>query len=78
LWNWNWRRDREAGELLVAWAERVASAMVERHWGKVERLAAAITEKQKFTGNGVFSGEEIRQVLGGNGRNGSGELRARS
>jgi hypothetical protein len=27
-------------------------------------------EKQKFTGNGVFSGAEIRQVFCGNGRDG--------
>jgi len=47
-------------------------AMVEKQWSKIQKLVAAITEKQRFTGNGVFSIAEIQQVFGGNGRNGSG------
>jgi hypothetical protein len=50
----------------------MADAMVERHWPKITRLAFAVTEKEKFTGNGRLSGAEIRDVLGGQGRDGSG------
>jgi hypothetical protein len=67
---WPFLRDAQAAELLVKWAERRADAIIEKHWPKVQRLAAAITEKQKFTGNGVFSHAEIKQVLRGDGRNG--------
>jgi hypothetical protein len=51
----------------------MADALIGEHWPKVQRLAAAVTEKQKFTGNGRFSGAEIRDLLGGNGRNGNSE-----
>jgi hypothetical protein len=61
----------EAAEHLLKWAECMARKMIERHWGKVQKLAAAVVEKQKFTGNGRFSGAEIRDVLGGSGRNGN-------
>jgi hypothetical protein len=59
--------DEQAAASLVEWAHLLAQVMIENHLGKVQKLAAAVQEKQRFTGNGRFSGAEIRQVLGGNG-----------
>ena len=64
--------DEQAALHLLKWAECMSRAMVEQHWLKVEKLANAITKKQRFTGNGKFSRAEIRAVLlGSSGRNGS-------
>ena len=64
--------DEQAALHLLKWAECMSRTMIEQHWLKVEKLANAITEKQRFTGNGKFSRAEIRAVLlGSSGRNGS-------
>jgi hypothetical protein len=62
--------DDEAAQLFVQWAERRAAVLVEKHWPKVQALAFALREKEKFTGNSRLNGAEIRAVL--RSRNGSG------
>jgi len=55
--------DEQAAALLVEWAERRADVLVEKYWPHVQRLAFALREKEKFTGNGRLSGAEISNVL---------------
>jgi hypothetical protein len=57
--------DRIAAEHLVRWGECMARMIIERHWLKVERLAAAAVKKQKATGINEFYAAEILQVLSG-------------
>jgi hypothetical protein len=57
--------DDEAAALLVKWAERMADVMVEKHWSKVHKLAFALLEF------GKLSGDQVHNLLGRNGRNGS-------
>ena len=55
--------DAKAAELLVKWAERRAEVIVKRRWKQVHRLAYALLEFDRLTG------EQVTRVL--NGSNGS-------
>jgi hypothetical protein len=56
--------DTEAAELLVKWGERRAEVMVGRTWPQVHKLAFALLE------HGKLSGDQVRDLLGGQDRNG--------
>jgi hypothetical protein len=56
--------DRAGAELLMKWLERRTELLVEKQWAQIQKLASALQEKQKFTGNGRFSGAEIKELLG--------------
>jgi hypothetical protein len=58
------QRDLRGAQLLVAWLLRRCELMVGKEWGRIQKLADALLEKQKFTGNGRLSGAEIKELLG--------------
>jgi ATP-dependent Zn protease len=49
--------DQTGAELLLAWLERRAELLVERHWSQIHKLAFALLEREKL------SGAEITQIM---------------
>ena len=49
--------DEEAAQLLIQWAARRAECLVEKLWPQIHKLAFALLEQEKL------SGEQIREVL---------------
>ena len=59
------RGDTQAAELLMAWGRRMAFLILSAHQAKVQRLADALLTHRRL------SREEISDLLGSNGHNGS-------
>lgn len=44
----------EAAEILVTWGELMADSLVEREWPRITKLAGAVVERGKLTGEQVI------------------------
>jgi hypothetical protein len=55
--------DEISAELLLQWVMRRAGLLIEAQWPQIEKLACALLEKQKFTGNGEMTGDEVTELL---------------
>ena len=59
--------DEKGAQLLLAWCDHRAESFVKSEREQIHKLAFGLLEHDRL------SGEQVRHLLGGNGRNGGGE-----